>query len=92
MTLVQHHTELFIRIILFLATLNLRYTEMKEEKAWKQEIKVVNQIFYCYVLPITTNSISSVHFHLHKYKEKQTEQSDSHDSLMLQSTDSTMVS
>lgn len=51
------------------------------EKASKQEIRVVNQIFYCYVLPITTNSISSVHLDLHKYIEKQIEQrvTDSHD-------------
>lgn len=46
------------------------------EKTLKEEIRLVNYIFYCYVLPITTNSVSSVHFNLHKYIEKQIEQSD----------------
>ena len=46
---------------------------MMVEKAWKQDISVVNHIIYYYVLPITTNSISSVHFNLHKYTEKQLE-------------------
>lgn len=49
------------------------HAELMAQKAWKKkkkEIRVVNHIFYCYVLPITTNSISSVHFNLHKYIEK----------------------
>ncbi len=61
--------------------LNIIDAEKMVEKAWKKEIRVGNHIFYCYVLPITTNSISSVHFNLHKYIEKQRGQrvTDSHD-------------
>lgn len=44
-------------------------------KWWrKQEIRVGDQIFYFYVLPITTNSISSEHFNLQKYIDKRIEQ------------------
>lgn len=43
------------------------------EKAWEQETRVGDHIFYFYVLPITTNSISSEHFSLQKYIGKRAE-------------------
>lgn len=69
----------------------------KKETQWgqsqRQEPRTVNYIFYCYVLPITANSISSVHFNLHKNIVKQIEQrvTYAHDDPVRQCMESTGV-
>lgn len=91
----------YFTLLLLLHTRNLSFfciTSLPRKKSnggksRRQEHRLDNNIFYCYVLPITTNSISSVHFNLRKYIVKQIEQRVTcvHDNPILQCMDSTGV-
>lgn len=74
--LILHHCYYYIPKISLFCINSLPRRKSNGGKSWRQEHRLDNYIFYCYVLPITTNSISSVHFNLHKYIVKKIEQSD----------------